>query len=79
MPLNKASADAASAAYCSAAGITDSVAQAKWQLLFEQVWSGIQANISIVATVPASSIVTTGSATTQTGPATPVNTTVVVS
>jgi hypothetical protein len=50
--------------------VTDSAAQAKWLVVVTQIFTGIVNNA--VATVPASSIVTTGGPATQTGPAAPV-------
>ena len=70
MPLNNAAADAAANAYCSANGITDNAAKAKWQSLMRQIATMITGNAQV--TLGAGTVVTTGSAATQTGPAAPV-------
>lgn len=74
MPLTSAQADTRATAFCTAQGITDLAAIAHWKALFEAVYAGILADATVA--VPAASIVTTGSATTQTGPAAPVPCTV---
>lgn len=63
-------ADAAATSFCGTIGVTQPDAIAQWQKLFEEIATWITA--SGHATIPASAIVTTGSATTQTGPASPV-------
>lgn len=78
MALSNATADAASAAFCASASITDPTAKGVWQLVFRQIWSGIKTNIGVAAVVPLNSVVTVGSAATQTGPTAPVSTTVTI-
>lgn len=70
MPLNAAAADAAAQAFCTANGITDAAAVAKWKSYTEKIYSSIAANIDVVLNT--GTVVTVGSATTQTGPAAPV-------
>lgn len=70
MALNKASADAVGTAIASALGVTNSAAIANWQKVVEQIFSGIVSDG--IVTIPASSIITTGSPSTQTGPSAPV-------
>jgi len=74
MALTSGNADTAATAFCGAQSITDATAIAHWKALFETIYAHIAADLSVQ--VPASSIVTTGSATTQTGPAAPVPCTV---
>lgn len=70
MALNTGTADALATAICSALGVTDAPSIAKYKQVYELVYSHLKTDILI--TIAASSIVTTGSATTQTGPAAPI-------
>jgi len=74
MALNNSNADAVATAFCSANNITDPAAIQKWKSLCRMFYLGSSGSLltAIAATVPAMSIVTSGSATTQTGPAAPV-------
>jgi len=69
MPLTPTQADALATAICSALGVTDTASKAKWQNIAELFYSHLVADITV--TIAALSIVTTGSAATQTGPAAP--------
>lgn len=70
MALNNAAADALAASICSAMNITDAATKALYQTIYRQVYASLKTDI--VITILASSIVTTGSPTTQTGPAAPI-------
>ena len=70
MPLNNTTADAVAAQICSALGVTDDASKAKYEAIYRALYTALKADILI--TIQASSIVTTGSATTQTGPAAPI-------
>jgi hypothetical protein len=76
MALNNSNADTVATAYCSANGITDPAAIQKWKNFCRMLYLGSSGSLltAITATVPAMSIVTSGSAATQTGPAAPVPT-----
>jgi hypothetical protein len=74
MPLTSGQADTRATAFCSAQGITDTAAVNHWKALFEAVYAGVLADLTVA--VPAASIVTTGGPATQTGPAAPVPCTV---
>lgn len=79
MALNNSNADSVATAFCAANAIVDATAIAKWKSLIRLLYSGNAGSLvsAITATLPPSSVVTVGSATTQTGPAAPV--TIVVS
>ena len=77
MALNSTTADAAATAYVNSLATllsltpTQKTAALKnFKLLFEQLYTSLKTDI--VITILPSSIVTTGSATTQTGPAAPI-------
>lgn len=70
MALNSGTADAVATAICVALGVTDSISQAKYKQVYEILYAALKTDI--VITILASSIVTVGSATTQTGPAAPI-------
>lgn len=71
MSLNNGTADALATAICSALNITDAATQNVYKTIYETVYAHLKTDIQI--TIAASSIVTTGSATTQTGPTSPIN------
>lgn len=68
--LNDANAVIFADAFCTAEGITDPVAKAKWESFAKLLYSHLKTDVSIV--IPAASIVTVGGPTTQTGPAAPI-------
>lgn len=70
MALNNTTADAAAVAICSALGIVDAPSQAKMKDYWRIVYAKLKADIDI--TIATSSIVTVGSAATQTGPQAPI-------
>jgi hypothetical protein len=70
MALDNVSADAVATAICSALGVEDEATQAKWKSIMEAIYGGLKTDAII--TIPSGAIVTSGSATTQTGPAAPV-------
>lgn len=70
MALNNASADALAASICSALGIEDQASIDKKQQEWRAIYAALKTDILI--TIQAGSIVTTGSAATQTGPAAPI-------
>lgn len=70
MPLNNSAADALADAFCAANGVTDAAAIGRWRSLAELIYSHLKTDIDII--IQAGSIVTTGSPTTQTGPAAPI-------
>jgi hypothetical protein len=77
MALNNTTADAAATSFVNTLATALSLsstqktkALANYKLLFEQLYASLKADI--VITIAASSIVTSGSATTQTGPAAPI-------
>ncbi len=70
MALSNATADAMVTSMASAMGITDAATIAQMKVQWRIVYSSLKADILI--TLPAASVVTVGSATTQTGPAAPV-------
>lgn len=74
MALTTSNADLVAEAFCAANGITDSAAIGKWKSFCEQLYASSSGALvtAITATIPAASIVTVGSPTTQTGPAAPV-------
>jgi hypothetical protein len=74
MAWNNAAADACAVAICSALGVSDPATIANWKLITENLFSNLKSSASIV--LPASTVVTVGSATTQTGPQAPVTLTV---
>lgn len=78
MALNNTNADAVATAFCSANSITDATAIAKWKSLVRLLYSGSSGSLvsAIGVTLPISTVVTVGSATTQTGPTAPVTLTV---
>lgn len=65
-----ASANAVGSAIASALNVTDAESVANYQTIVTQIYTGIVAHLTAI--VPPASIVTVGSATTQTGPASPV-------
>ena len=69
--LNNTNADALANAICSALNITDTATVNAYKTIYETVYSHLKSDIQI--TIATSSIVTVGSATTQTGPQTPIN------
>lgn len=70
MALNNTTADAVATAICTALGVTDTASKNKYKQVYEILYTALKADILI--TIAAASIVTTGSATTQTGPAAPI-------
>lgn len=70
MALNSATADACAQAICAAIGVTDAASIAIYKTVYEQLFTALKTDI--VITILPSSIVTTGSAATQTGPAAPI-------
>ncbi len=68
--LNNTNADALATALCSALGVVDAPSIAIYKTIYRTVYAALKTDISIV--IAAASIVTTGSATTQTGPAAPI-------
>lgn len=70
MSLNNGTADAVATAFCSAEGITDPAAVAKWKSFCQKMYAGLKTDI--VATIPINTVVTVGGPATQTGPTTPV-------
>lgn len=70
MPLTNGTADAVATAICAALGVTDTASKAKYKQIYEILYSALKSDILI--TIAAASIVTTGNATTQTGPAAPI-------
>lgn len=69
--LNNTNADALASAICSALGVTDAASQTKYQEIYRLVYSHLKSDIEII--LQTGTVVTTGSATTQTGPAVPVD------
>lgn len=69
--LNPTNADALGQAICTALSVTDATTITDWKTICELFYSHLKSDIQI--TIAASSIVTTGSATTQSGPASPIN------
>lgn len=70
MALNNTTADAVATAICTALGVTDTASKNKYKQVYEILYAALKTDILI--TIAAASIVTTGSATTQTGPAAPI-------
>jgi hypothetical protein len=70
MALNNSSADACADAICTALNITDTPSKDKMKAQWRVIYAKLKADITIQ--IAAGSIVTTGSAATQTGPATPI-------
>ncbi len=70
MALNNTTADALAVLINTALGITDAASIAKTKQVYRLVYAQLKADILI--TLPAASVVTVGSAATQTGPAAPV-------
>lgn len=70
MALSNTTADALAANICTALGVTDTASEAKYKQVYRLVYAALKTDIAIL--IAASSIVTTGSATTQTGPAAPI-------
>lgn len=68
--LNNTNADALAAAINAALGITDPASQAITQTMWRTIYAHLKTDVQV--TIQASSIVTTGSAATQTGPAAPI-------
>jgi hypothetical protein len=71
MPLDPASADACADAIASALDISDAATKSQYQKIYRQLYTSLKADILI--TLLPGTVVTTGSAATQTGPAAPVN------
>lgn len=70
MALSNATADAMVTSMASAMGISDPATIAQMKVQWRILYSSLKADILI--TLPTSSVVTVGGATTQTGPAAPV-------
>ncbi len=70
MPLSNGTADTCAAAICAALGVSDQATLDKYKQVYEILYAQLKAQILI--TLPAASVVTSGSASTQTGPAAPV-------
>lgn len=70
MTLTNTTADAVAAAICFALGVSDQASLDKYKSVYRILYAALKADIT--ATIAAASIVTTGSAATQTGPAAPV-------
>ncbi len=68
--LNPTTAKACADAICAALGVTDAAAVTKWEAVVGQLYTSLLTDIII--TIGLGAIVTTGSATTQTGPAAPI-------
>jgi len=77
MALNNSAADAAAAAIASALVALSAEAKQNpteiWKVVMRQIYARLATDAVVTATIPASSIITAGSATTQTGPAAPVS------
>ena len=71
MALNNTTADALATAICASLNVTDTATITAYKNIYRQVYASLKTDIQI--TIAAASIVTTGSATTQTGPAAPIN------
>ncbi len=71
MALNNTTADALATALCSALGVVDAPTIAIYKTIYRQVYASLKADITI--TLAALSVVTTGSAATQTGPQSPIS------
>lgn len=78
MALTTGNADAVATGFCAANGITDTAAIAKWKSFCEQLYvtSGGALVTAIDVTLPATSVTTNGSPTSQVGPPSPVTLTV---
>lgn len=70
MTMNNASADAVAVQICNGLGVTDAPTIAQWKQIMRPIWAGIVADL--IVTLNAGTVITVGSAATQTGPATPV-------
>lgn len=70
MPLNPTTANALGEAIASALNVTDADAKAKWKAIANELYDALLADLTV--TILAGSIVTTGSAATQSGPAAPI-------
>lgn len=70
MALNNSTADALAAQICTTLGISDAASQTKMRDMWRVIYTKLKADITIQ--IQTNSIVTTGSATTQTGPAAPI-------
>lgn len=70
MALNNGTADALALTICTTLGIADAPSIAKMKAQWRDVYAALKADITIQ--IAAASIVTTGSAATQTGPAAPI-------
>lgn len=70
MPLNASTANALGEAMASAVGASDQDTIDQWKNIANALYDAIKADLTM--TIMAGSIVTTGSAATQTGPAAPI-------
>lgn len=70
MALSDATAVLLADAICTALGVTDTATKEKYEDVYKLVYSHLKTDITI--TIAALSIVTTGSAATQSGPAAPI-------
>jgi len=70
MPLNSGTANALGAAMASAVGASDQDTIDQWKAIANTLYDALLADLTV--TILAGSIVTTGSAATQTGPAAPI-------
>ena len=70
MALNNTTADALATTICTALGVTDTASKNKWKAITEAIYTALKTDI--VMTILPSTVVTVGSATTQTGPAAPI-------
>lgn len=70
MALNNTTADAVAQAICTALGVVDVPTINKYKLVYETLYAALKADIAIV--LAANAVVTTGSSTTQQGPAAPI-------
>jgi hypothetical protein len=68
--LNDANAVLFADAFCTANGITDATAKTHWESLAKLLYAHLKTDIEVI--IASLSIVTTGTALTQTGPAAPI-------
>ncbi len=70
MPLTPTTADAVATAIAAALGVTDTISINKYKQVYEILYAALL--VDITATLSANTVITVGSAATQTGPTTPV-------
>lgn len=70
MALNNTTADALATALCSALNVTDPTSVDIYKTIYRTIYAHLKTDIAV--TLPINTVVTTGSAVTQTGPTTPV-------